>query len=630
MNERTIFLTALEIEDAVRRAEYIDGACGAEAALRQRVHDLLLVHAKVGGFLEQPAVGPESEAHSEGAIAAPTAAEALGTQIGPYKLLQKLGEGGMGTVFMAEQEAPVRRRVALKIIKAGMDSAHVSARFEQERQALAVMDHPNIAKVLDAGTTLNGLPYFVMELVKGIPITKYCDQEHLTTQERLELFVPVCLAVQHAHQKGIIHRDLKPSNVIIALYDGKPVPKVIDFGVAKAISQKLTEKTMFTEVGQMIGTLEYMAPEQAELNNVDIDTRVDIYSLGVILYELLTGTPPFTSKQLRSAAFGEMLRIIREVEPPKPSTKLSSSEELPAIAFQRKLEPKHLTRLVRGDLDWIVMKALAKDRSRRYATPAGFAEDIERYLADEPVLAGPPSAGYRVRKFVRRNRGRVLAASLVVLAMVGGVIGSTIGFLRADKAANAERQAKVTAQNRLAQIEKGYEILNSIFANLDPRAQGKSSRPLRLLLGEQLDRAAVQLESEAMGDPLAVAKLQETLGLSQLNLAYEAKALVLLTKARQTMEFLLGPDDPQVLTCMNNQALAYQHTGHLNQAIELFERTLAKSRGELGPTIPSPSRAPWAWPGPTRPPVNWTRPCRCSSRRWPNGRSCSGPTTARS
>jgi serine/threonine protein kinase len=281
----------------------------------------------------------------------------------------------MGTVYVAQQEHPVKRRVALKIIKSGMDSAHVIARFEQERQALALMDHPNIAKVLDAGTTQNGLPYFVMELVKGIPITKFCDQERLTPRERLELFIPVCHAVQHAHQKGIIHRDLKPSNVIIALYDGKPVPKVIDFGVAKATSQKLTEGTVFTEVGQMVGTLEYMAPEQAELNNLDIDTRADIYALGVVLYELLTGSPPFTGKQLRSAAFSEMLRMIREVEPPKPSTKLSSSDELPGIAAKRKLEPKRLTRLIQGDLDWIIMKCLEKERGRVRAIACGSFSD---------------------------------------------------------------------------------------------------------------------------------------------------------------------------------------------------------------------------------------------------------------
>jgi len=414
--------------------------------------------------------------------------ERVGSWIGPYKLLQRLGEGGMGTVYVAEQERPVARRVALKIIKAGMDSARVIARFEQERQALAMMDHPNIAKVLDAGATGEvasgewqvasqtpstahathhsplatppGRPYFVMELVKGIPITTYCDQEHLTPRERLDLFIPVCQAVQHAHQKGIIHRDLKPSNVLIALYDGRPLPKVIDFGVAKATGQKLTERTMFTEVGQIIGTLEYMAPEQAELNNLDIDTRADIYSLGVLLYELLTGSPPFTAKQLRTAAFTEMLRMIREVEPLKPSTRVSTAENLPSLAALRKLEPKKLALLIRGDLDWIVMKCLEKERSRRYETASGLALELQRYLADEPVLAGPPSAGYKVRKFVKRNRGPVLAGMLVLVALLAGIVGTALGLIRAERAraAEAEQRGIAQANEKEAQSQKQRAI----------------------------------------------------------------------------------------------------------------------------------------------------------------------------
>src|ERR1700733_3738143 len=347
-------------------------------------------------------------------------AEQVGIVIGPYRLLQKLGEGGMGTVWVAEQSEPVKRRVALKLIKIGMDTTHVLRRFEAERQALALMDHQNIAKVLDAGTTPQGRPYFAMELIKGIPITKYCDQEHLTPRERLELFIPVCQAVQHAHQKGLIHRDLKPSNVLIALYDGMPVPKVIDFGVAKATSQKLTERTLYTEVGQIVGTLESMAPEQAELNNLDIAWRGVIYSLGVILYELLAGSPPFTAKQLQGAGFNEMLRMIREVEPPRTSTRMSSSEALPPIASNLKLEPSRLTRVVHGDLNWIVMKALDKDRSRRYETANGFAMDIQRYLADEPVSAGAPGALYRMRKFARKHRaGLIATAAFAVLLVVG-------------------------------------------------------------------------------------------------------------------------------------------------------------------------------------------------------------------
>jgi serine/threonine protein kinase len=445
LDEEAIFNLARQIASPEARAAYLQQACGENEALRARVQALLAVHEQEKSFLAAP------PPKASGTVDEQPLREGIGTRIGPYKLLQQLGEGGMGVVYLAEQEQPVRRRVALKVIKAGMDSAQVIGRFEQERQALALMDHPHIAKVLDAGATDTGRPYFVMELVKGLPITKYCDQEQLTPRERLELFIPVCQAVQHAHQKGIIHRDLKPSNVLIALYDGKPVPKVIDFGVAKATSQKLTERSIFTEIGSLVGTLEYMAPEQAELNNLDIDTRADIYSLGVLLYELLTGAPPFTAKLLRSAAFTEMLRIIREVEPPKPSTKLSSSEVLPAIAAKRKLEPKRLCKLVHGDLDWIVMKCLAKERNRRYETANGVASDIEHYLHEEPVRAGPPGAGYQLRKFARRYKKPLAAAVVFVALLLGGVVVSTLQAVRATRAeaqALAERDAAQEARER--------------------------------------------------------------------------------------------------------------------------------------------------------------------------------------
>jgi serine/threonine protein kinase len=473
---KAIFLAAVAKATPAERSAYLDEACAGDAVMRKRVDALLQAYDAPGEFFGQPAVGavPTSDEvlgrfiNPDELHGADTTGNGVivGTWIGPYKLLQLLGEGGMGAVYMAEQEEPVKRRVALKIIKTGLDSERVIARFEAERQALAMMDHPNIAKVLDAGTTDARCPYFVMELVKGIPITKYCDQEHLTPRERLDLFIPVCQAVQHAHQKGIIHRDIKPSNVLIALYDGKPIPKVIDFGVAKATAQKLTERTMFTEVGQIVGTLEYMAPEQAELNNLDIDTRADIYSLGVLLYELLTGSPPFTSKQLRTAAFDEMLRIIREVEPQKPSTKLSSSEELPSIAANRKLEPAKLARLVRGDLDWIVMKCLEKERARRYETANGLAMDVQRYLADEPVLASPPSAAYRLRKFVRKNRGPVLAAAIVAIVLMGGIIGTSLGFLRAErlrqKAEDNEDAALVEKTKAQASQKQAMDALRAL------------------------------------------------------------------------------------------------------------------------------------------------------------------------
>jgi WD40 repeat protein/serine/threonine protein kinase len=347
--------------------------------------------------------------------------ETAGAVVGPYKLIEPIGEGGMGTVWMAQQTEPVKRLVALKLIKAGMDSKQVIARFEAERQALALMDHSNIARVLDAGTSSTGRPYFVMDLVKGVPITRYCDEHHLTPRQRLELFLPVCQAVQHAHQKGIIHRDLKPSNILVAPYDGSPVPKVIDFGVAKATGQSLTEKTLVTGFGAIVGTLEYMSPEQAEVNQLDIDTRSDVYSLGVLLYELLTGSPPFSRNGSEKGGVLEMLRVIREQEPTKPSTKLSTAEGLPTLAANRGTEPAKLTKLVRGELDWIVMKALEKDRNRRYETANGFATDVQNYLDDKPVRAVPPSAGYRLRKFARRNKRALAMISVLALAVVVGV-----------------------------------------------------------------------------------------------------------------------------------------------------------------------------------------------------------------
>jgi serine/threonine protein kinase len=438
----TIFCAAIEIESAEERADYVLRACGDDRELRVRVEELVAAHFRAGSFLEQPAVGPGvtgPEARAP-AVESP-GGETPGERIGPYKLLQQIGEGGMGTVWMAEQQEPVRRLVALKVIKAGMDSAQVVARFEAERQALALMDHPHIAKVLDADTTDTGRPFFVMELVKGTPITKYCDEHRLTPRQRLELFVPVCQAIQHAHQKGIIHRDVKPSNVLVAPYDGKPVVKVIDFGVAKATGQRLTERTLFTGFGAVVGTLEYMSPEQAELNNQDIDTRSDIYSLGVLLYELLTGSTPLSRERLKQAAFTEMLRLIREEEPPKPSTRLSSSDTLPAIAAARQTEPAKLTKLVRGELDWIVMKALEKDRNRRYETANGFAADVRRYLADEPVEACPPSAGYRLRKVARKYRRLLVTAAAFAVLLLLGTAVSTWQAVEATRAKTAMRRA---------------------------------------------------------------------------------------------------------------------------------------------------------------------------------------------
>jgi serine/threonine protein kinase len=371
MNELDIFNAALELPAGEQRQAYLDEACGGDDELRQRVEQLLRSHDEAGSFMDSPA---EEIAATE---AMRPIAERPGMTIGPYKLMEQVGEGGMGVVYVAEQREPVRRKVALKIIKPGMDSKDVIARFEAERQALALMDHPNIAKVLDAGATESGRPYFVMELVRGITITEYCDQHNLTTRERLELFVTVCHAIKHAHQKGVIHRDVKPSNVMVTLHDGKPIPKIIDFGVAKAINQRLTERTIYTQYAQMVGTPLYMSPEQAEMSGLDVDTRTDIYSLGVLLYELLTGTTPFDKQRFRQAAYDEVRRIIREEEPPKPSTRISTLGETgTSISAHRKTDPKRLGQLVRGDLDWIVMKALEKDRTRRYETANDLAADI--------------------------------------------------------------------------------------------------------------------------------------------------------------------------------------------------------------------------------------------------------------
>jgi serine/threonine protein kinase/Flp pilus assembly protein TadD len=438
---KSIFLAAAEKAAPAERAAFLEAACAGDPGLRRRVEELLRANDQSDSFLESPAVAAGGTGDYRpgdppaGELQPP--AEGPGTRLGPYKLLEQIGEGGMGTVWMAEQQEPVRRRVALKVTKAGLDSAPVIARFEAERQALALMDHPHIAQVFDGGTTAGGRPYFVMELVKGTPITRYCDEHRLTPRQRLELFAPVCQAIQHAHQKGIIHRDVKPSNVLVAPYDGKPVVKVIDFGVAKATGQRLTERTLFTGFGAVVGTLEYMSPEQAELNNRDIDTRSDIYSLGVLLYELLTGTTPLERNRAQEAGLLEALRIIREEETPRPSMRLSTLEELPSIAANRGLEPKKLSGLVRGELDWIVMKALEKDRTRRYETADGLARDLQRYLADEPVEACPPSAGYRLKKFARRHKVGLAIAGLTLFFLV--LLGGGLGWLHWDKAARREK-----------------------------------------------------------------------------------------------------------------------------------------------------------------------------------------------
>jgi WD40 repeat protein/serine/threonine protein kinase len=442
--EEAIFHAALEIGAADRRSAYLDLACGNQEGLRRRVEALLRRHAEAEGPLDRPVVSLTATADE------PTA-ERPGAVLGPYKLLEQIGEGGMGLVFVAEQQYPVRRKVALKVLKPGLDTREVIARFEAERQALALMDHPHIAKVHDGGTTPSGRPYFVMELVKGVPITGFCDQNHLTLRQRLELFVPVCQAVQHAHQKGVIHRDLKPSNVLVTLHDGTPVVKVIDFGVAKAVGQQLSDKTVYTRFAQMLGTPLYMSPEQAEMSGLDIDTRTDIYALGVLLYELLTGTTPFDGERLRTAGYDEMRRIIREEEPARPSARVSTLGQAAAtVSANRRSDPKRLSQLFHGELDWVVMKALEKDRARRYETASAFAADVQRYLNDEPVEACPPSAWYRFRKFARRHRTGLRTASAVALAVLLAAAVSIVLIWRAnqDLQQALERERQLHEQER--------------------------------------------------------------------------------------------------------------------------------------------------------------------------------------
>jgi serine/threonine protein kinase/tetratricopeptide (TPR) repeat protein len=518
-----------------------------------------------------PAPGESGAAQSP-----PAFSEQPGTRIGHYKLLEQIGEGGFGIVWMAEQEEPVRRRVALKIIKLGMDTREVVARFEAERQALSMMEHPNIACVFDGGATATGRPYFVMELVKGVPITNYCDVNRLTTKERLELFMEVCHAVQHAHQKGVIHRDLKPSNILVTVKDDRAVPKVIDFGIAKATQATLTARTLFTGLNQRIGTPDYMSPEQAGLGSLDVDTRSDIYSLGVLLYELLTGRPPFDPETLLAAGYDAVMRVIREEEPPKPSTRLSTltEEELAAVAAKRGAEPAKLNRSVRGDLDWIVMKALEKDRTRRYDTANGFADDLRRHLDNEVVLARPPSTAYRMKKAWRRNKVWLSAAAVVFAALFLGVALSTWQAVRAT-------QAEALAKQRLAESEAIAEFLTSTFQSPDPARDGRT-----ITVAEMLDTAAKKLDTGLANQPGRRAQLQAAIGSTYQALGLARDAIPLQEKVLDYHRAASGPEHPETLEAMLNLADSYADAGRRDEALKLREEVLPLMRKVLGPEHP--------------------------------------------
>ncbi len=491
--------------------------------------------------------------------------DARGTEIPPYRLLEKLGEGGMGEVWLAEQTEPVRRRVAIKLIKSGMDTKLVIARFEAERQALAMMDHPTIAKVFDAGETPRGLPFFAMEYVVGEPITTYCDRVMLPNEARLQLFRQVCDGVQHAHQKGIIHRDLKPSNVLVSIENDRPLPKIIDFGVAKATAQRLTDKTLFTEIGVLIGTPGYISPEQAQMSGLDIDTRADVYALGVMLYELLTGVLPFDPKALRAQPIDQMLRQIREVDPPRPSTRVSMAGESIEAAQRRQTDPARLVSLLKGELDWIAMKAIEKDRTRRYASASELQADIERYLTDQPVLAGPPSAAYRARKFIRRHRFGVSAATLGVAALV--VFGATMAI-----------QAKRIATER-DRAEAVSDFLKQMFAGANPiEAQGKT-----VTARDLLDKGAARIDKELTGQPLVRAQLMVTMGQAYRVMGLCAEASRLLQSAKDIRLENLGADDPDTLISMSELGLAQWCAGNTPEAEATMRRAFDEGKKALGP-----------------------------------------------
>jgi eukaryotic-like serine/threonine-protein kinase len=577
--ERDVFDGAVALAPG-ERAAYLDDACAGDLDVRRRMEALLAAHDQARGILEAAPPGLTVAADDP----APPFVEPVGSMLGPYKLLELIGEGGMGAVYMAEQQRPVRRVVALKLIKPGMDTRQAIARFEAERQALAMMEHPNIARVLDAGSTEAGRLYFVMELVKGVPITDYCDQNHVAPRQRLELFVQVCYAVQHAHQKGVIHRDLKPTNVLVTLHDGVPVPKIIDFGIAKATQGRLTDLTLLTNFSQMVGTPLYMSPEQAELSGLDVDTRSDVYSLGVLLYELLTGTTPFEKKRLREAAYDEMRRIIREEEPPMPSTRISTlGGMLTAISAHRHTAPKKLGPLMRGELDWIVMKSLEKDRARRYATANGLAADVARYLNDEPVVALPPTAVYRFRKLVLRNRIVFAAAGAIGVALVVGLGLSMWMFLKekdARQRAVAAEAAQVVLRRRAEEGEQKAKtaafkseqvarLLKDMLKGVAPSvAQGRDTKLLR----EILDKTAERIGNDLKDEPAVEVEIRSTLGTVYLALGEYRQSELMYRLSLEAAGRLPDIDQAIVADTKSHLATALRRLRPLGKGAEAVDK----------------------------------------------------------
>jgi serine/threonine protein kinase/tetratricopeptide (TPR) repeat protein len=555
---KALFVAACELPPD-ERLEFLARECGSNHALSDEVQELLTYHQA------------ETTQESSRSTAMLDDLESIVN----FKVLQRIGEGGMGEVYEAEQTHPIRRRVALKVIKWGMDTKEVLARFESERQALALMNHPNIAKVHDAGMTESGRPFFSMEYVKGVPLTDYCDTHRLSTEQRLRIFIQVCMGVQHAHQRGVIHRDIKPSNILVAFQDDEAVPKIIDFGIAKATSQRLTERTVFTELGQWIGTPEYMSPEQAEMTGLDIDTRTDIYSLGVVLYELLVGAQPFDSTTLRSAGFDEMRRRIREEEPLRPSTRLTRGDcDSDVTAERRRTSATNLARELKGDLDWIVMKALEKDRTRRYATPMELAADVQRHMDDEPVEASPPSTRYRLGKFVRRNRVAVATASLVVTALILGTIGTGIGMVRAKREARTAQQV--------------IHLMSEILGGMNPTgAYGHTES-----IDEVLDRGVDQIDQTLQGQPLVEAYLKDLIGRVYMGMGEFLKARPVLEDAYAIRLAELGDSVSSVGDSLDILGVARMLTGDyeealgaLEQAVAIYEDSVGLDHGAVGHTM---------------------------------------------